>query len=69
MMVYNTQNYWVFGLCSSSGIVETRKHNIWETRRTELKLALSKGPKRVGVSPLHLRMETDPVSETLFSIF
>jgi hypothetical protein len=29
-------------------------------------LALSKGPNRVGVSPLpHLRTETDPVSETL----
>jgi hypothetical protein len=27
-----------------------------------LRLALSKGPNRVGVS-LHLRMETDPVSE------
>jgi hypothetical protein len=22
-MVYNTQNYWVFGLCPSSGILET----------------------------------------------
>jgi hypothetical protein len=21
------QNYWVFGLCPSSGILETRKHN------------------------------------------
>jgi hypothetical protein len=28
-----------------------------------LRLALSKGPKRVGVSP-HLTTETDPVSET-----
>jgi hypothetical protein len=27
-MMYNTQNYWVFGLCSSTGILETRKHNI-----------------------------------------
>jgi hypothetical protein len=24
-MVYTNQNYWVFGLCSSSGIQETRK--------------------------------------------
>jgi hypothetical protein len=31
MMVYNTQNYWVFGLCPSSGILETRKHNVSET--------------------------------------
>jgi hypothetical protein len=25
-MVCNTQNYWVFSLCPSSGILETRKH-------------------------------------------
>jgi hypothetical protein len=25
------QNYWVFGLCPSSGILETRKHNVSET--------------------------------------
>jgi hypothetical protein len=31
-MVYDTQNYWVFGLCPSSGILETRKHNISESR-------------------------------------
>jgi hypothetical protein len=30
-MVYNTQNYWVFGLCTSSGILDTRKHNVSET--------------------------------------
>jgi hypothetical protein len=35
-MVYNTRDYWVFGLCPSSGI--------------------------------HLRTETDPVSETLCSL-
>jgi hypothetical protein len=29
-----------------------------------LRLALSKGPNRVGVS-LHLRTETDPVSENV----
>jgi hypothetical protein len=28
-----------------------------------LRLALSKGPNRIGFSP-HLRTETDPVSET-----
>jgi hypothetical protein len=27
-MVYNTQNYWVFGLCPSCGVLETRKHNV-----------------------------------------
>jgi hypothetical protein len=31
-------------------------------------LNLSKGPNRVGVSILHLRKETDPVSETLSSL-
>jgi hypothetical protein len=30
----------------------------------KLRLALCKGPNRVGVFP-HLRTETDPVSETL----
>jgi hypothetical protein len=30
-MVCNTQNYSVFGLCPSSGILETRKHNVLET--------------------------------------
>jgi hypothetical protein len=30
-MVYNTQNYWVFGLCPSSDTLETRKHNVSET--------------------------------------
>jgi hypothetical protein len=30
-MFYNTQKYWVFGLCPSSGILETRKHNVLET--------------------------------------
>jgi hypothetical protein len=30
-MVYNTQNYWVFGLFPSSGILENRKHDDSET--------------------------------------
>jgi hypothetical protein len=30
-MVYNTQNYWVFGLCLASGILKTREHNVSET--------------------------------------
>jgi hypothetical protein len=30
-MAYNAQNYWGFGLCSSAGVLETRKHNISET--------------------------------------
>jgi hypothetical protein len=31
MIVYNTQNYWVFGLCTSFSILKTREHNISET--------------------------------------
>jgi hypothetical protein len=30
-MVYNTQNFWVFGLFPSSGTLENRKHDISET--------------------------------------
>jgi hypothetical protein len=29
-MVYNTQNYYDFGLCPSFGILETREHNVSE---------------------------------------
>jgi hypothetical protein len=27
-MVYNSQNYWIFGLCPSSGILEAKKLNV-----------------------------------------
>jgi hypothetical protein len=30
-MVYNAQNYWVFVLSPSSGILETRIYNVSET--------------------------------------
>jgi hypothetical protein len=56
-MVYNTQNYWVFGLCPSSSILKTRKHNVSETPSASIlrwggrHLVLSKGPNKVGVSP------------------
>jgi hypothetical protein len=30
-MVYNTQNYWVFGLFPSSVILENIKHDVSET--------------------------------------
>jgi hypothetical protein len=30
-MVYNTQNYWVFGHSLSSGILENKKHDVLET--------------------------------------
>jgi hypothetical protein len=28
MLVHNTQNHWVSGLCPSSGVLTTRKHDI-----------------------------------------
>jgi hypothetical protein len=30
-MVYNTQNYWISGLCPLSRILNIRKHNVSET--------------------------------------
>jgi hypothetical protein len=30
-MVYNTQNYWDFGLYPLSGIIKTREHDVSET--------------------------------------
>jgi hypothetical protein len=57
----DTQNYWDFGLCPSSGILETRKQHFgnWNCFCPQVKgedtysigLALSKGPDRVGVFP------------------
>jgi hypothetical protein len=38
-MVYNNQNYRVSGLCASSGILNSRKHDVSETRSVS---ALSK---------------------------
>jgi hypothetical protein len=71
-MVYNTRNYWIFGLSPSSGVLET-ENSVSETvgrdtycplERSNLNHSeLSKGPSRVDVSP-QLRLETDPVSET-----
>jgi hypothetical protein len=49
-MVYNIQNYWVSGLCPSSGILSTRK-NVSETDAV-IEITVSKGLKRVGFSPL-----------------
>jgi hypothetical protein len=31
LMVIYGQNYWVLGLCPSSAILKTRKHNVSET--------------------------------------
>jgi hypothetical protein len=42
------QNHWVSGRCPSSGILNTRKHNVSDQW---LMLALSKGHNCVGVNP------------------
>jgi hypothetical protein len=34
-MVYNTQNYWVFGLYPLSGILKTREHNVLRRAETD----------------------------------
>jgi hypothetical protein len=69
-MVYNRITGF-FGLCLSSGILETRKYNLSDTVVNLtgvvllMMLALSKGLNRVCVFPPRLRTATDPVSETL----
>jgi hypothetical protein len=52
------------------GVTKVENHCLRHILRVQwLRLALSKWPKRVGVSPHHLKTEIDPVSETLFSSF
>jgi hypothetical protein len=46
----NSETYCVSGVCSSPGILNTRKINFSETGSHWLRLALSKGPYRVGSS-------------------
>jgi hypothetical protein len=51
----------------SSG--EGRRHLLCWVPEKEVqwsRLALSKGPNKVGVSPPHLRIETDPVQNVVF---
>jgi hypothetical protein len=47
-MVYNTQNYCVFGLHPSSGILETRKHNVSETGSVSILKWGGKTPTQLG---------------------
>jgi hypothetical protein len=56
-LVYNTRDYWGFGLCLSSGIIKTTGDWIWLFLRDPTECL-----------PLHLRTETDLVSETLGSL-
>jgi hypothetical protein len=53
-MVYNTQDYCFFFTYPSSGILETRKHDVSETGSVP----------QVSSPPFHLRTERGPVSET-----
>jgi hypothetical protein len=81
MMVYNTQNYWVYGLYPSSYILKNRKNIFSQTASVTVlrwggRDTCSVGSlrywswlflrdNRISVSPLHLRTETEPVSETM----
>jgi hypothetical protein len=47
-MKYNTQNYWVFGLCPWFGILETRKHNVSETGSIFLPQVREGDPYSIG---------------------
>jgi hypothetical protein len=58
-MVYNTQNYWVFGLFPLSGILENTAF-----RKLDQFPSSGEGGGEYG----QWRMETDPVSETSYSL-
>jgi hypothetical protein len=59
-MVYNTQNYWVVGLCPPSGILEARKQRFgnWICFRSQVGGG-GQGPNRVGFFPPYLWTERD----------
>jgi hypothetical protein len=66
LICVSVQNFWVIGLCPSSGVLETIKHKVSETGFFPiLRWRGRKLPNRVGASLLHLRAETEPVSEML----
>jgi hypothetical protein len=48
MVVYNTQNYWVSGLCQFSGILNTRKHNVSVTGSVFILMSLAGDIHSVG---------------------
>jgi hypothetical protein len=47
-MVCNTQNYWVYGLFPSSGILETREHNVSKTGTVCPQVRGGKTPTQLG---------------------
>jgi hypothetical protein len=57
---FKNQDYWVFGLCQSSGVLKNiREHNVSEAGSVSV---LIWGGER------YLMTETDPISETLCSL-
>jgi hypothetical protein len=78
----NTESYWVFGLFPSSVILETMKYDVSETGpiyrqlrgntpthfRALERANLNHWTQQSRYLPTHLRMETDPVSETSCSL-
>jgi hypothetical protein len=49
-MVYHTQNYWVFGLFPSYGILGNRKHDVSETG--SVSVLRCEGKTRTQLGPL-----------------
>lgn len=63
-MVYNTQNYWVYGLFPSPAILETRKHGASETASVSVLRWGGKTPTQWG--PLERANQLN-ISTTIFS--
>jgi hypothetical protein len=62
-MVYNTQDYWSFGRCLSSGILETRRHNVSETPSVSVLRRGEETPTLLGpLERANLNHWTTPVS-------
>jgi hypothetical protein len=59
-MVYHKQNYGVFGLFPSSGILGTRKHDVSETESVSVLRCGGKTPTQFGPSD---RAKLPPVIE------
>jgi hypothetical protein len=45
---YYSQNYWISGLCPSSGILKTKKHNVSETGSVSVLRGEGKTPTLLG---------------------
>jgi hypothetical protein len=65
-VVYNTRDYWVFGICPSSGILKNttfRETGCFPPRKKLPSLILT-GPQSRCLPPSYLMTETNPISET-----